>query len=165
MLSTTPAIPSLESWVDTAFGLAKKTLEGIDQLSTLNLQLVKTLLSESAEKAYAAVAARSPDELMALQTAAWQALPAKSTAYTRQAQAIVAAMVDAYRATAEAQAAEFEATLLGTMNDTLKALPGGEEAVALTKSAIASARSAYDGAAQAQKQVADAVAENLTEAA
>ncbi len=165
MLNTTPATETLASSVDTAFRLARKTLEGVDQLATLNLQLVKTLLSESAEKANAALTARSPEELMNLHTEAWQALPAKSTAYNRQAQAIVAGVVDAYRATVEAQAAEFEAALLGTMNDTLKTLPGGEEAMALTKSAIATARSAYDGAAQAQKQVADAVVENLAEAA
>lgn len=164
MISTTPATAALESSVDTAFGLARKTLEGVDQLSTLNVQLVKTLLAEGAERAQAALAATSPEQLVNLHTEAWQALPAKSTAYTRQVQAIVANVADAWRAAAEAQAAEFEASVLGTMNDTLKSLPGGGEAMAIAKSAIATARSAYDSAAEAHKQVADAVAENFAEA-
>lgn len=157
--STTPEF--LQAPVDTALRLAGKTLEGVDRLSTLHLQLVKTLLAESAEKAHAALAVTSPDELVKLQTEAWVALPAKAGAYTRQVQAIAAGVADAWHCAAQAQAAQLEATLLGTMSDTLKDLPGGEEAVSLAKSAIATARGAYDSAAGVHKQVADAVAENV----
>ncbi len=44
--STTPEF--LQAPVDTALRLAGKTLEGVDRLSTLHLQLVKSLLAESA---------------------------------------------------------------------------------------------------------------------
>lgn len=162
MIATTPATETLASSVDTALRLADKTLDGVDQLSTLNLQLVKTLLAESAEKAQAALAATGPDELVNLHTDAWAALPAKAAAYTRQVQSIVAGVADAWRAETQAQAVKFEASLLDTMSDSLKGVPGGEDAMTLAKSAITTARSAYDSAAEAQKQVADAVAENLS---
>src|SRR5574340_470832 len=148
VIATTPATETLASSVDTALRLADKTLDGVDQLSTLNLQLVKTLLAESAEKAQAALAATGPDELVNLHTDAWAALPAKAAAYTRQVQSIVAGVADAWRAETQAQAVKFEASLLDTMSDSLKGVPGGEDAMTLAKSAISTARSAYDNASR-----------------
>lgn len=144
-----------------AFGLAGKTLEGVEQLVALNLQSFKSLLAESEEQARGVLSAKSPEDFVKLQAASVQAGSQKAAAYGRQVQQVVTDLADAYRAAAEAQAAEAQAKFLAAFDGALQNVPGNENAVALAKQAIAAAKNAYEGVNKASKQVTDAVAENV----
>lgn len=144
-----------------AFGLAGKTLEGVEQLVALNLQSFKSLLAESEEQARSVLSAKSPEDFVKLQAASVQAGSQKAAAYGRQVQQVVTDLADAYRAAAEAQAAEAQAKFLAAFDGALQNVPGNENAVALAKQAIAAAKNAYEGVNKASKQVTDAVAENV----
>lgn len=147
------------------FAVAGQTLQGIEQLIRLNLQTVKTLVAEFQRDLEAALSAKTPDDLLKLQTATVQAVPEKATAYIRQVQGIVESTFGAQRAAAEKQIAELQASSMGTLEGLLKDSPGSENALALAKSTIATANNAYESVNKASKQVSDTVAENVAKLA
>ncbi len=157
-----------ESGLDSVtplFAVADQTLQGVEQLIRLNLQTVKTVGAEFQRDTDAALSAQTPDALSKLQTAALQAVPQKVTAYTRQVQDIVASVVAAQRAAADAQVAALQARWMSTLEGLLKDSPGSENALALAKSTIATANEAYEGVNKASKQVSDTVTENVAKLA
>ena len=162
MINTSQFAAASQASVDTLFALSGQALQGVEQLSALNLQAAKTVLAELAQDAMAASSAKSPDEFLKLQTAAAQAAAPKATAYLRQVQEIVTATAEAQRATLEARFAELQASFLDAINGAAKNAPGSENAMALVKSAIAAANTTYEGVNKASKQVADVVALNFT---
>ena len=107
--------------VDTLFGLTGQALQGVERLSALNLQVIKTLLAECAEGTQATLSA-SPEELLNLQTAALLAAPQKAIAYGRQVQEIFVTVAAGQRA---------------AFHGALKTAPGPENILALAKSAVA----------------------------
>lgn len=151
--------------VDTLIGVAGQALQGVEQLTRLNLQTAKTVVAEFQHEMQAALSAKTPDDLFKLQAAALQGAPQKATAYARQVQEIFGNAFAAQRAAAEAQIAEFQSSWLGTVNGLLKDAPSSENALAVVKSAIAAATNAYEGMNKASKQVSDAVAANVTKLA
>lgn len=164
MINTTQFADANKSSVDTLFGLAGQALEGVEQLAALNLQAIKTLLAESLEGTLVALSAKSPEQLLKLQTATLQAAPQKALAYGRQVQEIFTAMTAAQRAAAEAQVADAQAKFLEGVNGALKNAPGSENILALAKSAMAAANNAYEGVNKASKEVSDAMAANVAKA-
>lgn len=148
--------------VDTLFRVVGQALQGLEQIAALNLQAIKTSLAEFAEGTQAALSAKSPAELMMLQTAALQAAPQKAIAYGRQLKEIFTAATAVQRSAVEAQVADVQAKFLDAVNGALKNAPGSENTLALVKSAVAAANNAYDGVNNASKQVSDAVDANVT---
>lgn len=147
--------------IDTLFGMSGQALEGVEKLSALNLQTIKTLLAETQEGSLVALSAKSPEEMMKLQTAALQAAPQKALAYGRQVQEIFTTATAGQRAAFEAQVAGVQAKFLDTVNGALKDAPGAEKFMALAKSAVATANNAYEGVNKASKQVSEAVTANV----
>ena len=162
MMNTNQFADANKASVDTLFGLTGQCLEGAEQLATLNLQAIKTLLAEFAEGAQAALSAKSLDELVKLQSAALQAAPLKAAAYARQVKEIFTTATAGQRAAVEAQVADVQAKFLDAVNGAVKNVPGSENTLALAKSAVAAANNAYEGVNKASKQVADAVDANIT---
>jgi phasin family protein len=147
--------------IDTLFSQSTQAFEGVEQLSALNLQTIKTVLGEAQETSHAALLAKSPAELLKLQTEALRAAPQKAAAYGRQVQAIFARIAEARRTTFEAQIADVQAKFLDAVNGAVKGAPGAEKFLALAKSTVDAANKAYDGANTAAKQVSDAVTANV----
>ena len=149
--------------VDTLFSLLGQSLEGTEQLATLNLQVIKTLLAESQEVSQDALLAQNPADVLKIHATALQAAPQKAAAYGRQVQEILAPLAAAQRAAFDAHFAELQAKFLEAVNGALKDAPGSESLLALTKSAVAAANNAYESVNKASKQVSDAVAANVTQ--
>ena len=148
--------------VGTLFGLAGPAFAGAEQLAALNLQAIKTTLAEFRQGTQAAFAAKSPADLLKLQSAVLQAAPQKAADYGRQAKEIFAATTTAQRTALEAGVADAQAKFLEAVNGVLKNAPGSEAALALVKSAVAAANIAYDGVNKTSKQLSDAVEANVT---
>ncbi|MDM0053779.1 phasin family protein [Variovorax sp. J22R115] len=147
--------------IDTLFSLNSQAFESAEQLSALNLQTIKTVLAEAQETSHAALLAKSPAELLKLQTETLKAAPQKAVAYGRQVQAIFARIAEARRATLEAQIADGQGKFLDAVNGAIKGAPGAEKFLALAKSTVDAANKAYDGANTAAKQVSNTVTANV----
>ena len=106
--------------VDTLFGLASEAFAGVEQLAALNLQAIKATLAEFEQGTEAAFAAKSPADLLKLQSAALQAAPQKATAYGRQVKEIFAAATAAQRTAVEAGVADAQAKFLEAIDGALK---------------------------------------------
>ena len=164
MIDITKFATVSKSSVDSLFGVAGQALEGAEQLAVLNVQTVKTLMAESQENALAILSAKSPAELITLQTSVMQSAPQKALAYGRQVQQIMTNATAGQRAAVEAQVADAQAKFLEAVNGALQNAPGTENILALAKSAVAAANNAYEGVNKASKQVTDAVAANVEKA-
>jgi len=147
-----------EASAQIVFSLASQALQGVEQLAALNLQAIKTLLSELEEGTKAALSATSPAELVKLQTAALQAAPQKALAYAQHVKATIADATAAQRAAIEAQVANAQGKFLDAFGGALKNIPGSEETLALAKSAVAATNSAYDNVNKASKQASETLA-------
>jgi phasin family protein len=151
--------------VDTLFGLGTQAFEGVEQLTALNLQTIKTVLAESQEASLAALLAKNPADLLKLQNDALQAAPQKAISYGRQVQAIFAPIAAAQRATFDAQVAGAQGKLLDAVNGAMQEAPGAERFLGLAKSMVAAGNEAYERANIASKQVSDALTANVTKVA
>jgi len=74
---------------------------------------------------------------------------------------ILAAATAAQRKAVETRVAEVQAKFLEAINGVLKNAPGNEATLALVKSAVAAANSAYDSMNKASKQVSNALETNV----
>lgn len=153
----TPAKASIE----TLLNQSSQAFESAEQLSALNLQTIKTVLAESEEISQVALQAKSPVDVLKLQTEALKAAPQKAAAYGRQVQAIFARVAEARRATFEAQIADVQAKFLNAVSGAMKGAPGAEKFLALANSTVDAANKAYVGANTAAQQVSDTVTTNV----
>lgn len=148
--------------VATLFSFAEQAFASVEKLAALNIQVIKTSLTEASESSQAAASAKSPQELLNLQTTLVQSAPEKALAYGRQVKEILTEAAAAPRAETEAKIAEVQSKFLEAVSGVLKNAPGSENTEALFRSAVASANNAYEGANKASKQVIDAVDANIT---
>ena len=156
-----------ESSIDTFFRLAGKTFEGIEELAELNIQTIKTLVSEAQEAALTLLSIKDPQELVTLQSGLLKPAGEKAAAYARHVRGIVAATRAEFTKAAEVSVTEVRKTLLAAVDSAAKSGPAGSEhAVALVKTAVEGARSAAEGMQLAVKQaaeVAEAGLDNVTD--
>lgn len=157
MIDTKQMTDTTVANVDKFFATAGNAFQGVEQLTALNLQVSKTLLAEMSENTMAMLSARSPEEMIRLQTRTMQDAPAKAAAYANQVKAIVESSFAGQRLAAEEKIAEVQAQFVASVADLLKNAPGSENALALVKSAVAASNDAYAGVNKAGKQMADAV--------
>ena len=162
MIDTKQFADANKATVDQFFGFANSAFEGVEALTALNVQTVKTVIAESAEATQGILSARSPEEVIRIQTAIMQSLPEKTTAYANQFKSIVESSFAAQRAAAEAKVADIQAQFVDAMANALKNAPGSENTMALVKSAVAASNNAYEGVNKATKQVADVVEANVS---
>ena len=84
MLNAEQFAASNKANYDVLMGLTTKAFEGIEQLTTLNLQVVKTSLEEANEAGSAVLAAKDPQALFALQSSLLKPVADKASAYGKQ---------------------------------------------------------------------------------
>ena len=113
--------------LDNLLGLAGQALDGVEQLCALNLQALKASTAELAQSTEAVLSAKSPAELVQLQTAALQAAPEKALAYIRHAKEIFDGATAGQRTAIDAQVADVQAKFLDAVNGALKNAPGLRE--------------------------------------
>ncbi len=162
--NTNPFADTSKAAVDSLRDLSADALQGVEALTALNLQLGKTLLAEFAETSQAAMAARNPQDLIQIQTAALQSAPKKALAYGRQLQEIISTATARQQAAAKAQFDALQEKFLAGMSTALKNTPNSENALALVKSAVTAANNAYSGVEEASRKVTTAIATNVAKA-
>jgi len=148
--------------VETFFGLTGKAFEGVEKLIELNISAAKTAIAEAAQNTQAALSAKDPQELMALQSSLLQPAAEKAAAYSRYVYEIAASTGAEVTRVAEAQSAEAQAKFMAIVDTAVKNAPAGtENGVALIKSAVAAATNAIETAQKAAKQAAEVAEANF----
>jgi len=128
MINLAPIAAANKASLDTLFDLSTRAFEGVEQLVALNLQTIKTVLAESKETSLSALQAKSPADLLKLQTEALQAAPQKALSYGHQVQAIFEPIAAAQRATFDAKIADVQAKFLDAIKGAVKDGPAADTA-------------------------------------
>jgi len=153
MTNFEPLIAAQKSAVEGIFNLSNTLFDSAQKLVELNLQATKASMQEAQANATAAVAAKDPQAVIALQAAALKAAPEKAASYLRHVYNITSASSTEVRAFAEEAGAKAKADMTTMVDAAIKNAPAGSEnAVAMVKSAVTAANNAFETAQQATKQ-------------
>lgn len=163
MLNTAPFAAAQQANVNALLGLATKALEGVEQLTALNMQVARNNLDQAAEAASAVLSAKDPQSLLALQSSLLQPSAEKALAYGRQVADIVALTKSEFDKAATEQATGAQNAFMSALDAASKNAPEGTTGgVALFKSAFATANNAVESFQKAARQATDAANANYT---
>lgn len=167
MIAPTPAdlTTAYSGSIDAYFTLSRKAFEGVEKLVELNLSVARATLQESATLAKDLLAIKDPQELFAFQSAQLQPNAEKLASYSRHLYDIATQTQAEFSRLTEARLAEGNQRFVALIDSATQNAPAGSEgAVALVKSAIAAANSAYDSLNKAARQVVEMTESNVAAA-
>ncbi len=148
--------------LDTLFGLTTKAFEGFEKLMELNVQVAKTSMAEMAETTQAALSVKDGQELLALQAGLMQPAAEKAAAYSRHVYDIMAGTQAEVAKVAEGKLSDGQKSMMLMVDSAAKNAPvGSENAVAMMKTAVAAANSAYESINKATKQATEVAEANF----
>lgn len=154
-----------QSNLETLFALSQTAFSGVEKVVALNLNVAKANLQESADKARAMMTVKDPQELLAWNAQQLQPAAEKAVAYSRLMYDIATSTQAEFTKVAESQLADANAKFVAMIDSAAKTAPAGSEtAVAMMKSAVAAANSAYDTLSKATKQAVEMTEANVTAA-
>lgn len=154
-------IAAQKNQIETLFGLTAKAFESLEKIVELNLTASKAALAESAEHTKAVLSAKDAQELLALQASLLQPLADKASAYSRHLYDISSSAGSELGKAYEEHAAEAQRKFSGLIDSASRNAPAGSEtAVAVLKSALAAANTAYDSVQKAVKQATEVAEAN-----
>lgn len=152
--------------VNTFVAAQSAVFEGFEKLIDLNLKVVKATLDEVSQKSQQAADLKDAQEVSSFISGSAQPSADKALAYSKHVYDIFAGVQAELSKLAEAQIAEGRQQVSAAVEQLTKNAPAGSEsAVAMLKSSLATATSAYDSLAKAAKQAADVAESNLSAAA
>jgi phasin family protein len=163
MLNTEQFATTNKANLEVVLGLSAKAFEGVEQLTALNLQVIKTGLGDAAETSLAALSVKDPQALLALQAGLLQPAADKAAAYGRQVYDIVAVTKAELEKVAAEQAAGVQSSFIAAIDAATQNAPeGSATGIAMFKSAFAAANNAFDSVQKATRQAAEAAEANYT---
>lgn len=146
---------------EALMGLTAKAFEGVEQLTLLNLQAAKGSLDEVKETGVAVLSARDAQSLLALQAGLLQPAAEKATAYGKQVYRIVADIKADFEKVAAEQTAAAQVSFGALIDAAGKNAPAGSsDGIALIKSAMATATTAYESLRNAGLQAVETAEAN-----
>ncbi|CAN0622053.1 Phasin family protein [Burkholderia multivorans] len=152
--------------LESLFGLTTKAFEGVEKLIELNLQVVKSTLSEGQENAQRLLSVKDAQEFIALQASLSQPVAEKVLSYGRHLYEIATATQAEFAKVAEAQYEEQNKKVQALVDNVAKNAPAGSEtAVAALKSALNAANTTYETVQKAAKQAVEIAETNFNAAA
>jgi phasin family protein len=161
MLNTEQFTAANKANFETLMGLTAKAFEGVEQITALNLQVAKASLDEATQTSLAALSAKDPQALLALQAGLLQPAAEKAGAYGQQVYGIVAGIKAEVEKVAGAQAAATQTSFASLIDAVGKNAPEGSgSGIALFKSAMAAATNALDGMQKAGRQATETAEAN-----
>ena len=149
--------------IETLFGLTSKAFEGVEKIVELNVAASRAALNEAAQHTQAVLGAKDAQELLSLQANLFQPLAEKTAAYSRHLYDIATGTSTEFTKAFEAQTTEARKSFAALVDSTAKNAPAGSEtAVAVMKSAVTAANSAFESVQKAVKQASDMAEANFT---
>jgi phasin family protein len=155
-----------KSSIEAALTVATITLQSTERLLDLNLKTAKDALDESIRSAKALSEAKNVQDIVALQSSAAQPGIDKAIAYSRGLYEVASQAQSEINKLIEARMARVSEELGAALDKAAKAAPAGSEpAIAVFKSAMAMANTAYDTFSKVARQAADAAVSNGSQVA
>lgn len=155
-----------KSAIQTLVAAQTAMFAGFEKLVDLNLKVVKATLDEVAQKSQQAADLNNPQDAASFTTGLVQPGAEKALAYGKHVYDIINTVQTDLAKLAEEQIAEGQQQINEAVEQFSKNAPSGSEgAVALLKSSLATANSAYDSLTKAAKQAAEVAESNLNAAA
>ncbi|OWT71366.1 MULTISPECIES: TIGR01841 family phasin [unclassified Achromobacter] len=152
--------------INTFIAAQTALFSGFEKLVDLNLKVVKASLDEVALRSQQASGVKDAQEAVAFSTNLVQPGAEKALAYGKHVYDIVTGVQTELVKLGEEQIAEGQVQISDAIDQWSKNAPTGSEgAVALIKSSLATATSAYDSMTKAAKQAAEVAESNLNAAA
>ncbi|RDK01471.1 TIGR01841 family phasin [Paraburkholderia lacunae] len=154
---------------ETISGLLTKAFGGVEKLIEVNLQVVKSTLTENQEITAKALSAQNPQDLFALQASYTQSVTDKAQSYGRKVYEIISSTQSEFAAAAEAQFQKYHRETQEFVDKLAKYAPAGSEtAVAAWKTFITTASetasTTYEAAKNATKQAVEIAESNVSAA-
>ncbi|NYT22855.1 phasin family protein [Alcaligenaceae bacterium] len=152
--------------VENFLAFQEAVFNGFEKLVDLNIKVVRASFDEAGQKAQEAMEVKDVQEAVSFATGLVQPGTDKVAAYGKHVYDIVAGVQSTLTKLTEEQIAQAQRQLDDTIEQLAKNAPTGSEgAVALMKSSLATATSAYESAAKVARQASDAAESNITAAA
>ncbi|GAA5236394.1 phasin family protein [Verticiella sediminum] len=152
--------------LDTLLAIQTAAFSGFEKLVDLNLRVAKASFDESAQKAQEMMSLEDTQQAFAYASSLAQPSADKLMAYSKHVYDIVSGVQTEIAKLAETQMAEGQKHFADAVEQFSKMAPAGSEsAVALMKSSLATATSAYDSFSKAAKQAAEVTESNINAAA
>lgn len=149
-------IAALETMTTNAFA-------GMGKLVELNMAASKAVMADSIGHMKAVLAAKDPQEAMALQAAAFQPMAEKSVAYSRHIHAIATDASAEYAKSFEGKIAEAQESFAALAENMTKNAPAGSEAaVSFFKNSMTAGQNAIESAKASAKTASDTLQANMT---
>lgn len=150
---------------DSLLTFAHTSLANVERLAALNLHTARAIFADTVATVGTLMSVKDAQELFALQSALAKPAVEKGIAYSRGVYEILSDSANGLTQIVENQTADLKKNVSAAIEQSLKSAPAGSEAVvAVVKSALAQADSAYETLAQSSKQ-AKAVIENTVASA
>lgn len=157
---------TVESQLALLTALTSKAFDSIEKVIELNMNVAKAALEESTSNARQLLAAKDPQEFIALRTSQVQPNAEKLTSYGREVMAIVSALQAEVSQAAESQIGEHSRKFANLVDEVSKSAPAGSESVvAFMKTAIANANAGYEQLSKSTKQAVETMGANINTAA
>lgn len=151
--------------VEAILGLANSQFAAFERLSALNFNATKAAFEEAIGHTKALMGAKDVQEFVNLNATAAQPALEKAIAYSRSIYEVANQTQSELTKAIEAQAAEFNKSVVGLLDKYSKNAPAGSDvAVAAVKSALAAANSAYDSFTKVAKQATEIAEANFAAA-
>lgn len=158
-------VTSNKATVDAMIGLAQSGFATVEKLSALNMNAGKAAFEDLMTTARSMTGAKDAQEVANLTVSAAQPAIEKAIAYSRSIYEVAAQSQAEVTKFVEAQAAEFNKSVVGFLDQFAKNAPAGSDvAVAAMKSALAAANSTYDSLTKAAKQATELAEANFAAA-
>ncbi|GAB7549891.1 phasin family protein [Cupriavidus sp. 8B] len=147
------------------FGLANHAFAGFEKLVELNLQVVKSTLTDAQANTQKALVVKSPQELLVLQASRMQQLGERVQSYNRHLYDIGSAAQAEFAKIAEAQFQAHNRRMQGLVDNLASSAPAGSEgAVSALTSVISATNNLCESMYQTAKQAVEVAESNFNRA-
>ncbi|WP_332672114.1 phasin family protein [Aromatoleum sp.] len=150
---------------ETSLDVARTLFDSVERLTALNLNTARSFFSDATGAVRAALAARSPQEFIAVQTSIARPAADKVLGYYRSAYEIAAQTLEEAMKPFEIQLSAAHRSFGQALENAAKSAPAGSEvALAAVRSALATASSAYGQVNKAARQAVEMAEANVANA-
>ncbi|MCQ8896093.1 phasin family protein [Limnobacter humi] len=162
MLTPEQIVEVQKANLDKLLGLSLKSFAHVEKAVELNLNTVKIALEDGVEAIKALSAAKDVQDFVAVSSAVAQPLSEKAVAYGKNVYTLASGIASEAAQLVEEQVNEGNKKFVELFEAASKNAPAGSEgAIALVKSAITAANSAYDSVSKATKQAVEMAEANV----
>ena len=159
------AIASQKSNIEAMLAFQSTAFSAFEKLIDLNVKVARATLDEASSRAQEMMALKDPQQAMAYTASIAQPSTEKAVAYGKHVYDIIAGVQAEIARLSEAQIADQQQQITDALEQLAKNAPAGSEsAVALLRSTLANASSAYDTLNKAARQAAEVAESNMTAA-